>query len=117
QSGYTTGLFGKWHLGPSRAGSPTNPGAMGFNEWISCDNFFGHSPLLSHNGAAPRRFPGESSEVVAQEAARFIERQARSGRRTFTVVSFGSPHEPYTPADDDIVPYHGKVPERLAERF
>src|SRR5690606_33061915 len=76
--GYVTGLFGKWHLGPSRAGAPTNPGAMGFSEWISHDNFFGHSPMLSRNGAAPQRFPGESSEVVVREAARFIEQQART---------------------------------------
>lgn len=116
-SGYATGLFGKWHLGPSREGSPTNPGAMGFQQWVSHDNFFGHSPMLSRNGAKPERFPGESSEVVVRETERFIEREARAGRRTFTVVSFGSPHEPYTPVDDDIVPYHGKVPERLAERY
>ena len=116
-TGYVTGLFGKWHLGPSRSGAPTNPGAMGFQEWVSHDNFFGHSPLLSRNGAKPERFHGESSEVVVREAERFIEREARAGRQTFSVVSFGSPHEPYTPIDDDIVPYHGKVPERLAERF
>ncbi|MCW5965226.1 MAG: sulfatase-like hydrolase/transferase [Bryobacterales bacterium] len=115
--GYITGLFGKWHLGPSKADAPTNPGMMGFRDWLSHDNFFGHSPKLSRNGAMPQRFHGESSEVVAREAARFIEQGARSERSTFTVLSFGSPHEPYTPADDDIVPYHGKVPERLAERF
>lgn len=116
-AGYATGLFGKWHLGPSRAGRPTNPGRMGFDEWVSHDNFFGHSPLLSRDGAMPERFHGESSDVVMREAARFIEQGVRSGRPTFTVLSFGSPHEPYTPIDDDIVPYHDRVPERLAERF
>ncbi len=115
--GYVTGLFGKWHLGPSKADAPTNPGKMGFRDWLSHDNFFGHSPRLSRNGAMPQRFHGESSEVVMREAGRFIEQNARSQRSTFTVLSFGSPHEPYTPTDDDIVPYHGKVPERLAERF
>ncbi len=115
--GYVTGLFGKWHLGPSAADAPTNPGKMGFRDWLSHDNFFGHSPMLSRNGAMPQRFPGESSEVVMREAGRFIEQNAKSERSTFTVLAFGSPHEPYTPTDDDIVPYHGKVPERLAERF
>lgn len=115
--GFVNGYFGKWHLGPVRAGSPTNPGEMGFREWLAHDNFFGHSPKLSRNGAEPERVNGESSEVVAREAVRFIGEQARAGRRSFTVVAFGSPHEPYTPIDEDIVPYHGKVPERLAERF
>lgn len=115
--GYVNGYFGKWHLGPVRAGSPTNPGAMGFDEWLAHDNFYGHSPLLSRNGADPRRVNGESSEGVAREAVRFLKEKAGAGKRTFTVLAFGSPHEPYTPTDDDIVPYHGKVSERLAERF
>lgn len=115
--GYVNGYFGKWHLGPVRAGSPTNPGAMGFDEWLAHDNFYGHSPLLSRNGADPRRVNGESSEGVAREAVRFLNEKAGAGKRTFTVLAFGSPHEPYTPTDDDIVPYHGKVSERLAERF
>ncbi len=115
--GFATGYFGKWHLGPVRAGSPTNPGAMGFDEWLAHDNFFGHDPPLSRNGADPERVKGESSEGVAREALRWLGQQVKAGKRTFTVLAFGSPHEPYTPIDDDIVPYHGKVSERLAERF
>src|SRR5690606_1096545 len=34
-AGYATAHFGKWHLGPVKAESPTNPGAMGFEEWLS----------------------------------------------------------------------------------
>ena len=117
KQGFVNGYFGKWHLGPVRAGSPTNPGAMGFDEWLAHDNFFGHSPRLSRNGAEPERVDGESSEGVAREAVRFLHKQVKAGKRTFTVLAFGSPHEPYTPIDEDIVPYHGKVPERLAERF
>ena len=32
-AGYSTGHFGKWHLGPVKSNSPTNPGAMGFDTW------------------------------------------------------------------------------------
>ena len=28
EAGYTSGHFGKWHLGPVKAGSPTNPGVI-----------------------------------------------------------------------------------------
>ena len=35
KAGYVCGHFGKWHLGPVKASSPTNPGAMGFDEWLS----------------------------------------------------------------------------------
>ena len=46
-AGYTTAHFGKWHLGPVKASSPTNPGAMGFDTWLSHDNFFEIDPVLS----------------------------------------------------------------------
>src|SRR5574340_528543 len=35
QTGYACGHFGKWHLGPVKAGSPTNPGAMGYDTWLA----------------------------------------------------------------------------------
>jgi arylsulfatase A-like enzyme len=116
QQGYATGLFGKWHLGPSRAGAPNNPGNMGFDEWVSTDNFFGHSPLMSRNGAEPERHHGESSETVVRQALRFFEDQVRAGKPSFTMVCFGSPHEPYSPMDDDMIPYVG-LPDRLQQRF
>jgi len=50
KAGYTCGHFGKWHLGPVKADSPTNPGAFGFHQWLSHDNFFELNPTLSRNG-------------------------------------------------------------------
>ncbi|MCK5173635.1 MAG: sulfatase-like hydrolase/transferase, partial [Planctomycetes bacterium] len=47
ESGYVTGHFGKWHLGPAKGSSFTNPGANGFDEWLSHDNFFELNPTLS----------------------------------------------------------------------
>ena len=47
EAGYATGHFGKWHVGPVKSDSPTNPGAMGFDEWLSHDNFFELNPILS----------------------------------------------------------------------
>ncbi len=53
KAGYLRGHFGKWHVGTVKAGSPTNPGAMGFDEWVSHDNFFELNPPLSRNGGPP----------------------------------------------------------------
>ncbi|MFP6587997.1 MAG: sulfatase-like hydrolase/transferase, partial [Pirellulaceae bacterium] len=53
KAGYACAHFGKWHLGPVKKDSPTNPGAMGFDEWLSHDNFFELNPVLSKNGAKP----------------------------------------------------------------
>ena len=105
KAGYQTGHFGKWHLGPGRAGAPNNPGAMGFDTWLSHDNFFGYSPLLVRDGAPPRRFHGESSWIVASEAIKYIEQASKNPDPFFTVVWFGSPHEPYSAIDDDLIPF------------
>lgn len=103
--GYATGHFGKWHLGPVKAASPTNPRAMGFDEYLSHDNFFELDPWLSRNGAAPEQFKGESSEIIVAEAQRFIDRAKRENRPFFVVIWFGSPHEPYQALPRDLMLY------------
>ena len=102
QAGYRCGHFGKWHVGTVKAGSPTNPGAMGFDEWVSHDNFFELNPSLSRNGGPPEVFPGESSEIVVHEAIRFIDSARSTGAPFLAVVWFGSPHEPYSGLAADL---------------
>lgn len=117
EAGYATAHFGKWHLGPVKAGSPTNPGAMGFQEWLSHDNFFEIDPPLSRNGAPHETFRGESSEVLIEETIRFIERTREdSGRPFFAAVWFGSPHEPYVGLEKDLALYE-KLPNLYRDRL
>ena len=105
QAGYRCGHFGKWHVGTVKAGSPTNPGAMGFDEWVSHDNFFELNPSLSRNGGPPELISGESSEIVVNEAIRFIDRARQEDKPFLTVVWFGSPHEPYSGLPADLALY------------
>lgn len=114
-AGYATGHFGKWHVGPVKAESPTNPGAMGFEEWLSHDNFFELNPWLSRNGGPPAQFAGESSEIVVAEALRFIDRAKADNRPFFAVIWFGSPHEPYSGLEKDIALY-ADLPADFANR-
>ena len=116
KAGYACGHFGKWHLGPVKADSPTSPGAMGFEEWVSHDNFFEMNPHFSRNGGPPEQFKGESSEIVIDEAIRFIGKAKQSQRPFFTVVWFGSPHEPYSGLEEDLALYDD-LPESYRERF
>lgn len=105
QAGYHCGHFGKWHVGAVKAESPVNPGAMGFHEWVSHDNFFEMDPSLSRNGAPPEVIKGESSEILIQETLRFIDRAQEKDKPFFTVVWFGSPHEPYSGLPADLALY------------
>ncbi len=106
RAGYTCGHFGKWHLGPVKADSPTNPGSMGFDEWLSHDNFFELDPYFSRNGGQPEQFHGESSEILVEEAIRFISEAKKDGTPFFVVIWFGSPHEPYSGMEKDLALYN-----------
>lgn len=94
QAGYSTGHFGKWHLGSCRAESPASPGNSGFDVWASAPNFYDNDPLLSNNGIV-KRHPGESSMVTVEAALDFINEQVKQDRPFLAVIWFGSPHTPH----------------------
>ncbi len=112
KAGYTTAHFGKWHVGPVKKESPTCPGAMGFDEWLSHDNFFEMDPVLSRNGEEPQKIEGESSKVIIDEAIRFIEKAKAKQKPFMVVVWFGSPHEPYSALPEDLALYDN-LPDSL----
>ena len=117
-AGYATGHFGKWHLNgkngdkntttiPGRAilaDDPLSPGKLGFDEWVSADNFFDLDPVLGRQGV-PEKFQGDSSDVTTDEALKFIRKQAAAGKPFLTVVWFGSPHLPHIALPADKAPY------------
>ncbi|MCZ6671348.1 MAG: sulfatase-like hydrolase/transferase [Verrucomicrobia bacterium] len=115
QAGYATAHFGKWHVGPVKADSPTNPGAMGFDEWLSHDNFFDMNPIFSRNGGPPKKYEGESSEIVIDETIRFIKEAKQKKKSFMAVVWFGSPHEPYIGLKKDLALY-ANLPEKYKEQ-
>ena len=113
-AGYATGHFGKWHLNGRNGNKNTtegngrailaddllSPGKLGFDEWVSADNFFDLDPVLGRNGV-PEKFHGDSSDITTDEALKFIRRQVKQGKPFLCVVWFGSPHVPHQalPAD------------------
>ena len=114
KAGYSCGHFGKWHVGPVKAASPTSPGAMGFHHWLSHDNFFELNPTLSRNGGPPETIEGESSAIVVDEAISFIRRAKQADKPFLAVIWFGSPHEPYSGLPEDLALYDD-LPEKYAK--
>lgn len=115
QAGYSTAHFGKWHVGPVKKDSPTSPGAMGFDEWLSHDNFFEIDPVLSRNGEEPEKIEGESSEILIDETIKFIQKSTEQDKPFFAMVWFGSPHEPYKALPEDMALYDN-LPDSLNDR-
>lgn len=94
QHGYKTGHFGKWHIGSVQKESPTCPGAVGFDEWLSAPNFYDQDPYMSHNGIY-KQLKGQGSELTMNAAIEFIRRHASKDKPLFTVIWFPAPHSPH----------------------
>ncbi len=106
-AGYATGHFGKWHLNGMRgAGAPIfaddirNPGEFGFGTWLSVTNFFDRDPIMSRQGEF-EEFEGDSSEIVVDEALKFIREQTKTETPFFTVIWYGTPHSPFVASEED----------------
>ncbi|MCH2208666.1 MAG: sulfatase-like hydrolase/transferase [Lentisphaerales bacterium] len=111
KAGYATGHFGKWHLDGLRGAGvpvlkddPHSPGAIGFDEWLTVTNFFDLNPLMGRKGEF-EEFKGDSSEVIVDEAVKFIKAQKEANKPSFTVIWYGSPHNPFYALDKDIKPF------------
>ncbi|MEL7496845.1 MAG: sulfatase-like hydrolase/transferase [Planctomycetota bacterium] len=111
RAGYATGHFGKWHLNgfrgpgvPILKDDPYRPDQFGFQSWLSVSNFFDMDPIMSRNGEF-QEFRGDSSEIIVAEALEFIEKSARVNQPSFSVIWYGTPHNPFKASDEDTAPF------------
>ena len=111
KAGYGTGHFGKWHLNGLRGpGVPIlkndthGPKGFGFDVWVSVTNFFERDPLMSRGGKF-EDFKGDSSEIVVDEALKFITAKVKEKQPFFTVLWYGTPHSPWVAAEVDKKPF------------
>ena len=111
ESGYATGHFGKWHLNALRGpGVPIlstdthGPGAFGFQKWLSVTNFFDLDPIMSRAGKF-EEFKGDSSEIIVAEAIKFIKASAAQNKPSFSVIWYGTPHNPFRASAEDAKPF------------
>lgn len=120
-AGYATGHFGKWHLNGLRGpGVPVlgedthSPGAFGFDHWLTATNYFDMDPVLGRMGEF-EEFKGDSSEIAVAEALKFISEKAKD-QPTFTVIWYGTPHDPMIASDEDRAPF-AHLDERAQHQY
>ena len=115
-AGYITAHFGKWHLNmdspdldnPLPKSDPHNPGELGFDYWLSHTTGFDRSFDLSRNGVL-EKFEGDGSEIIVEEAVKFITDELEEGKPFFIVIWYSAPHGPWDASEEDIKPFLGKV--------
>jgi arylsulfatase A-like enzyme len=114
-SGYTTGHFGKWHLGDSY---PFRPQDRGFQETIhhrawgitSLADYWGNTyfdPVLNHNGV-DSKYQGYCTDIFFAEAMHWIEGKTKAEEPFFVYLPTNTPHVPNVCAEKYSAPYVGE---------
>jgi arylsulfatase A-like enzyme len=100
EAGYTTGAFGKWHLGYQ---PEHNPLRHGFDEYFGV--LLGHADYYRYNyfdgtyclrdGEKPVKAEGYLTDLISQRAVEFVRKNAR--QPFFLYVPYLAVHSPYQP--------------------
>lgn len=107
-AGYSTGVFGKWHLG---ANYPYRPQDRGFMESVwypsssipSVPAFWGNdyfNDVYMHNGRM-KQFTGYCTDVFFNEAKRFITESVNRKKPFMCYLATNTPHGPFWPKEVD----------------
>ena len=121
-SGYTTGLFGKWHLGENY---PFRPSDRGFDEELVHGggamtihpDYWGNKyfdDVFRHNGVF-KRFKGYDDDVWFEQGLKFIEKN--QDKPFFVVISTNIPHAPLLVDEKYSAPYKSMVSDRIANYY
>lgn len=118
--GYTTGIFGKWHLGDEEAYRPESRGfdevyihgAGGIGQTFpgSCGDAPGNTninPTLWHNGTFVKT-DGYCTDLFFDQSIRWMESQRESQSPFFAYVSLNAAHGPHVVPDKYCTNYQGK---------
>jgi arylsulfatase len=128
QTGYTTGIFGKWHLGDE---DEYQPGRRGFDEVFihggggigqtyvgSCGDAPGNQyvdPAVLHNGVFEKT-KGYCTDVFFSQAMKWID-QVDGQQPFFAYIATNAPHAPLDCPESYEAMYKDKVPENTAKFF
>src|ERR1051326_2315537 len=125
---YTTGIFGKWHLGdepeyqPNRRGFDEvfihGAGGIGQSYPGSCGDAPGNTyfdPAILHNGKFEKTH-GYCTDVFFRQAVQWIE-SVKGKQPFFAYITPNAPHVPLQVRPEDEARYAGKVPTNTAKFF
>jgi len=127
--GYTTGIFGKWHLGDEAA---YQPGRRGFDEVFihgaggigqsyagSCGDAPGNTyfdPTILHNGRFEKT-KGYCTDVFFGQALSWMDVKRKDKSPFFAYITPNAPHAPLQCPEEYEKRYAGKVSTNAAKFF
>ncbi len=122
-SGYTTGLFGKWHLGDTYPHRPLDRGfqrAVWHKGWglaseIEYDNDYYYTRYLDQTEV--RYSDRFCTNLWFDNAMEWMGQQASAGQPFFAYISLNTPHSPFHALAKDFAGYGDKVADPLLAHF
>lgn len=118
KGGYTTGIFGKWHLGDNY---PLRPQDQGFDEVLihrggglaqpsePIENAKRYTdPILFHNGNKVKT-KGYCTDVYFDAAIDFMKSAKKEGKPFFAYIPPNAPHGPYHDVPEDLLKYYQSI--------
>jgi arylsulfatase A-like enzyme len=127
-AGYTTGIFGKWHLGDEDA---YQPGMRGFDETFihgaggigqsypgTCGDAPGNTyfdPVIRHNGRFEKT-KGYCTDVFFAQALKWLS-AVKDTRPFFLYLATNAPHAPHQVRPEDAARYAGRVEPEVAKFY
>lgn len=121
-NGYTTSMYGKWHLGDSY---PSRSMDQGFDENLvhlaggigQPSDKFGYrgkytDPILYHNGEEVTK-KGYCTDIFFDEAIEWMKKQQADKKPFFSFISCNAPHSPYHDVPEGLYQKYLKKKEGL----
>src|SRR5574340_1627092 len=117
QSGYSTGVFGKWHLGDNYPYRPMDRGfqeakyfkGFGMSSVPEFDNDYMNGRYLDRG--VRKSFKGYCADFWFGEAMNWMGQQQKKGQPFFCYLPTNTPHGPAWVAEEWAAPYRqGKLP-------
>lgn len=114
ESGYATGIFGKWHLGDD---TPYQPQSRGFDEvfihggggigqqWDAPKNTY-QDPIIRHNGTFVKT-EGFCTDVFFIQSMSWMKKQHDNNKPFLSFISLNAPHGPFHAPEKYKAMYEG----------
>jgi len=101
-SGYTTGIFGKWHLGDEEAYRPENRGfdevyihgSGGIGQHADAPGNHNVNPALWHNNRFVQT-EGYCTDLFFEQATKWMDEKRRGSQPFFAFIAPNAPHTPH----------------------
>ena len=109
ESGYRTGLIGKWHLGLQEQFHPSKFGYQYFMGFLP-GGVTPQNPELTVDGQK-QKVPGFVVDLLADDALKFLQQEP--GRPFALSLHFREPHAPYTPLPETETEFSASIDPKV----